>query len=719
MIERTRPGRPTDEERLDALLGAVDRPTDLVGRRSDLVAVSSRLRRGRLVTITGPGGVGKTALADTVAEFVGDLFDDRWRCDLTAAHDRASLDAVIADSIGAHRSDDASAFDPIVEVLSARQALLVLDDVEQVVGAAANAVGVLLDRCPGLTVLATSRSAIGIEREDVWVLTPLNSQTEAPELFARLARERVDAAAGEWPGSREAVVDLCSDLDGVPLAIELAAARLPDLSLDQIQGQLDERFRVVRHREPVDRRATIVNVVRWSYDLLEPIDRHLFERLSVFQGGFDAAGAAAVLGPEAARLDVAAMLARLATSSMIQPDSGPGAQRFDMLEPLRQFGDRQLTERGERASVRNAHLEHVITVTAAASARCHGSEWRGGVEDLLAEWCNLRVAANWAIDSQRHSEVDRLLRDVFFFSRWRLQPEPAGWARRALDRAEVTDASIGAPAHLHAGFSSLLAGDHEAALTSNQLALSVSGTPTDRSWARLHSALELLQLGRTTEAADVADAMVADSPPHQTEQAMQGSSHAVVSSLVGRLSVGEATTIHGRMRELAEASQSPVAIGYVAYNGATLQSALGDADGAAAGFDEALAIARTHDIAALVEYVLLARVYEPGAAGLRAALHAIRSWDERGDAGNEFVVLEAIGINFAELGRTEPAAVILGHLDQTSRRRTSSLDRREAAAAEIVLARRGERWTTRGQDMTRAEVIEYARTVLGHAVALL
>lgn len=709
----------TEEGRLDALLDAVDQPTDLVGRRSDIVAVASRLRPGRVLTVTGPGGVGKTVLADAIGEMVAPLFEDSWRCDLGAALDRDAVEAELADRIGTFRGENASVLDAVVEALRDRRALLVLDNVEQVVGAAAGVIGYLLEECDGLVVLATSRVSLGIAREDVWTLAPLNIEGDAPDLFIALAATRVAPDAIRAPGARQAIIDICGDLDGLPLALELAAAQLPELSLEQIRDRLDQRFRMLRDPDRPDRQATLVAAVRWSYDLLEPAERNLFDRLSVFQGGFDEAGARAVLGPDAIRTDVEVMLHRLEMSSMVVRRVEHGRTRYELLETLRQFGDRQLAERGARATVRNAHLDHLVAVSAAAGSRCHGPEWSEGVTDFVSDWGNLRAALQWAVDTQRTSDVDRLLRDVFFMSRWSVESEPGTWAQRALDRAAVTDVQLGAPAHLHRGFAEFLAGRHDAALAANEQALSVSSTPVDRSWARLYAAIELLYAGRTDDAARTADLMVAEPPPRPVEQAMQGSARPVFKLLAGQMDFEDAMDEALRMRDLAIESGSPVALGHVLYNIGMLRYTRGEVDQATALFQQVLDIGREHSVNNLVGYVLISQVYAPGRTGLRASLDALRSWEQRSDVGNEFVVLEGLGINLAELGRHEPAAVILGHLDEGGRRIASSLQRREAAGADISLHRRSDRWGARGRAMTRAQLIAYAREQADAALATL
>ncbi|MEL6892717.1 MAG: hypothetical protein AAFP84_14050, partial [Actinomycetota bacterium] len=523
----------------------------------------------------------------------------------------------------------------------------------------------------------------------------------------------------------EAIADVCRSLDGLPLALELAAAQLPEMTIGQLRDRLDQRFRTLRDADRSgdgarpDRHATLAATVRWSYDLLDAEHRRLFDRLSVFQRGFDEAGARAVFGADASVHDVGAMLDSLVAASMVTRRTERGATRFELLETLRQFGDRQLAERGERASVRNAHLDHVVDVAATAGARCHGPEWGDGVAELFVDWDNLRAATQWAIDTQRHADVERLLRDVFFMSRWTLESEPSSWAARAADRAGATERDVAAPVHLHLAFAEFLGGRHDGALAENEQALACRATPSDRSWARLYAAIELLYLGRTDDAAKMADVMVTDTPPRAVEQAMQGSAHPVFKMYAGQMDFVEAMDHVHRAALVADATGSPVASGHVEYNRGLLLYARGEVEQATSAFRRVLEIGREHHVPNLVGYVLTSQVSAPGRTGLLAALDALSYWRDHRDVGNEFVVLEGAGINLAELGRLEPAAIILGNLDQDRRRIASSRARREAAMGEISLHRKAGRWVERGGSMSRSELIAYTRDAVESALGSL
>lgn len=667
------------------------------------------------------GGVGKTSVSVEVARtIVNDAHrfsDGCWFVEMAAVADAASIPVAIADAIGMFQNDDATPYESIVTGLRGLWGLLVIDNCEQIAGAMAGLLHRLVSDCPDLAVLVTSREPLRLEAEQVLPIETLDARTSAHELFARCAVE----ADGSFESSAHdtAISTICEALDGLPLALELAAARLGTMSVEDIASRLDERFRMLRDPSGSGRNDSLHATVSWSYELLEPVERRLFDRLSVFQGGFDDRAAVAMLDPRDRGVDVRIVLGALVDKSMVNrvpagghdgsdtPDGG--GQRYDLLETLRHFGDRQLARRNERAAVRNQHLNHMVEAVAAANAFALGNDWAEGARRFRQDWANIRAAVNWAIDTTRVDDVDRLLRDVHFYCRWALEAEAAIWAKRAIDRGTTIGAVPGTPAHLHVGFQLFLAGDHEAALGELQRGLAAQGTPSDRGWCRHYAAVELLYLGRATEAADQAAADFSDESPRSVEAVIRSSSITTFQMYARQVRHEDASKQVVECARIAEESGNAVALGHVHFNTALYAYGRGEIDVYLAEMRDALDVARRDDIPNLIGYILTAQVYAPGWSGLRGALDALEYWNAGRNIGNEFVVLEAVGINLAELRRFEPAAVILGNLRNDRRKMSSSMSRREASIGEIALHRRGEAWMEAGAAMSRTELLAYTK----------
>jgi predicted ATPase len=697
----------------------------LVGRDAVVRDVVDVLAPGRLFTLTGTGGVGKTSIALDVARVLlgeNERFTDGvWFCAMASVDSAASVPAAIADAVGMNASDEISPYDSIVTGLSGLWGVLIVDNCEQVASAMAGVLQQLIQDCPDLVLLVTSREPLRVAGEEVIVVDPLDVDGDAEELFVRRAIE-ADPNFERF-GNNEAIASVCGALDGLPLALELAAARIGPLSVDQVDARLGERFRILRDPAKSGRGDSLHATVSWSYDLLDPMERHVFDRLSVFHGGFDDASAAAMMDPLArSATDIRVLLGALVDKSMISlisvdaTDASSG-RRYDMLETLRQFGDRQLARRNERAGARNQHLDLVIELVAAANARALGESWAEGAARFRREWANIRAAVGWAIDTTRVDDVDRLLRDVHFFCRWTLEPEATLWAQRAIDRGPTTGAIAGAPAHLHVGFKHFLSGDHPAALQSLTEGLAARGTPSDRGWCRHYAAVELLYLGRAVDAAEQAAVDFDDGSARTVESIMRSSSITTFGMYAQIEALDTAAERAAELVSRAEATGNAVALGHVVYNLALIEHARGNVDAYLGRMNEALAIARSNGIANLTGYVLTAQVHAPGWSGLSAALEALDHWQATRNVGNEYVVLEAIGINLAELGRFEPAAMILGNVRSGRRKVASSLRRREAALAEIAVHRRADTWMAAGAAMSRGEVIGVARRATVEALA--
>jgi len=391
--------------------------TSFVGREDEMAQLIELVPTERVVTLVGPGGVGKTRLSlQVAAEVLHQFPDGAWFVDLASITEEQLVVGEIAAVVGARSEGGAGDMLPaLTDHLAERELLLVLDNCEQVLAAAASAVLTLRDRCPGLHVLVTSQQPLRIEGERLWPLAPLPVRTtdQEPGEAVRLFVERTQAVV---PGftldadTTSSVVELCERLDGIPLAIELAAARSRSLQPAELLARLDDRFRLLRGErlDAIARHQTLRAAVAWSYELLPEGERVLFDRLAICSGGFDMAAAewlgSAVVpgagpGPEVAvvddDLDVIDMVDHLVARSLVVAEEQGGATRFRLLQTLREYGLEQLTESGQRDSIEGHHAEYYGTVVRQAHELLGGPDDARALARLDADLDNVRAAISW------------------------------------------------------------------------------------------------------------------------------------------------------------------------------------------------------------------------------------------------------------------------------------------------------------------------------------
>ncbi len=376
--------------------------TTFVGRADELAELEDLLRDRRLVTLTGLGGTGKTRLALEVARRSAHARGGNvWFVELTAIADGALVVPAVASSIGV----DTATVDAVVERLRPLDALLVLDNCEHVVDACALLVADLLRSCPNLRMLATSRVSLGTPGETDFALAPL--PTDAAVL---LFLDRAAALRRDFSGDETTIAAICRELDGLPLAIELAAARAKALSPSEIAARLDDRFRFLRawHRVADPRHRTLQTTMDWSYDLLGPDEQELLRRLSVFAGGAELAAIAEVCrsGDEVAALD---QLERLVDASLVRAEHGEPT-RYRLLETVRQYATAKLADDRDAPDVRRRHAEHYLRLAEASNLGL--PSFGAGVQQprqVLREQHNLRAALDWAAEGDVEVAVRLML----------------------------------------------------------------------------------------------------------------------------------------------------------------------------------------------------------------------------------------------------------------------------------------------------------------------
>jgi predicted ATPase/DNA-binding NarL/FixJ family response regulator len=372
--------------------------TRFFGRDREVAELDRLVARSPLVTLTGPPGCGKTRLALVAGRHVSSrVGQEVFLADLAAVCDSAQVGAAVARTLGVGDRPRRTPVAAIAETFAGRELLVILDNCEHVVGAAAELVSRLIEALPSIRVLATSRVPLGLVGEQVFRVASLDPEP-AVELFVDRARLSSRSFAVD-PAAGAQILRICGRLGGLPLAIELAAGWARALSPGQIADRLDDALALLSAgpRTAAPRQATMEATIDWSYQLLEPSGRRLFERLSAFAGGFDLEAAEAVGGLD--DVELLSGLSLLVDHSLVVAEAAPTEpMRYRLLEPLRQFGAARLAEGGDTAEVRARHLEHYLLVARRSHAELRGGQRQLVLHRLELDDANLRAALEWARD---------------------------------------------------------------------------------------------------------------------------------------------------------------------------------------------------------------------------------------------------------------------------------------------------------------------------------
>lgn len=418
-------GPPTPAPASTLAPGNLPQPrTSFIGREQEIEEIRAAVAAARLVTLTGTGGVGKTRLAiRTATELRDELAEDAWFVELTALADPALLPQAMAEALGVREEPGRPLLETLVGYLQPRRILLVLDNCEHLLDACARLADTLLNRCPCLRLLATSREALKIPGEMVWRVPslpfPLSLRTPltklAPAGVAELMRfeavrlfvERAAAHEPRFalnPENAASVVQVCRCLDGIPLALELAAARVKVLSVAQIASLLTDRFRLLTggSRSAPPRQQTLRAAVDWSYDLLSEEEQTLLRRLSVFAGGCTLKAVAAVCACSAetahATLEVLDLLERLVDKSLVMADTQERESRYWLLETIRQYGWEQAEQRGESEALRRRHRDYYLRMAEEAATHLNGPDQSLWLDRQEKDHDNLRAALRYSLE---------------------------------------------------------------------------------------------------------------------------------------------------------------------------------------------------------------------------------------------------------------------------------------------------------------------------------
>jgi predicted ATPase/class 3 adenylate cyclase/Flp pilus assembly protein TadD len=475
--------------------------TSFIGREKEIIEIKHLFSSVRLLTLIGPGGTGKTRLAVQVATELLNTFPDGVRfVELAPVADPTHLPQSIAATLGLHEEPGYALTKTITDYLRPKSLLLILDNCEHLILACAQLAATLLQHCPKLKIMVSSREALGIGGELPFQVPSLTLPPTSPRHLppietltqyeaVRLFIERATSALPNFAVTNQnapILAQICHQLDGIPLALELAAARIKTLRVEQIAERLDDRFRLLRDssRSAIPRQQTLKALIDWSHNLLSADEQTLFRRLSVFSGGWTLEAAEGVCGPggQAHLSDVLDLLAQLVNKSLVVIERTPGEEiRYHFLETIRQYAREKLLEAGEGEAVRHSHWAFFTTLAEVGEFQIRGAGQQQWLHKLDVEHDNIRIALDWALQKS-HPDSPwlpsqepptaayglRLAVSLWWF--WFLRgyaSEGRGWLETLLERANANPAVptiFRAKAMSRIGFLAFIQGSYEKAV---------------------------------------------------------------------------------------------------------------------------------------------------------------------------------------------------------------------------------------------------------------
>jgi predicted ATPase/class 3 adenylate cyclase len=680
-----------------------------IGREREAAELRALLEGRRLVTLVGVGGVGKTRLAIEVARTAAPRFPDGvWFVDLSPRRsDDGVVEATLA-ALGASAEVGVEPFRSLIDHLSHRRALLVMDNCEHLLDGAASVGAALLAEAPEVTLVATSREPLGVSGEQVWVMPSL---AEAAELFidrARLGSSAFDPS----PAEIELIASVCERLDGIPLAVELAAARTRSMTVAEIGDALHDRFRLLRSsgRGGVERHQTLQATVQWSYDMLSEEERQLFDHLSVFPATFDAAAAVAICGPLLG-LDGWALrdgLDRLLDRSLLESSRSGDTTRFRLLETLRQFGEQGLDHEAALA-LKRAHLTYFTDVAGELMADFYDTDDPVGDERWDAERDNVVAAMHWALVDEDHHACARLA-DACDRALWTGDVEIQEWL---LDAAADPDAEV---VTLAGAASTAGVGGRGDVAESLELARrAVAADPTSELALQAFTSALYLVPGKETDCADAADAWLDRIPKSNPSRRVVALGLKAVS--LAAVAPSRSDAAMDQLEATVAAGVSPRVAGMANNLEAEWALRRGNPARALECSSRALVDVRAdHELDMTVRGAFRHRAWamslmpdvDPSSALLDACLRPAETgwWSE------VWRTLAVIGRWWVTVGRLEPVALIVGC--------ATALDIQMMELDELITATVGTALAPareRGRHMTRTDLLEEVAAELAPATA--
>ncbi|HEX3089452.1 MAG TPA: adenylate/guanylate cyclase domain-containing protein, partial [Ilumatobacteraceae bacterium] len=647
--------------------------SSFIGRDQLLSEVADLLRVNRLVTLSGVGGVGKTRLALEVGAEMADEFPDGvWLVELAPVGDPSSVPAAIATALGITPQGDAELIDTVAEAVAARRLLLVVDNCEHVLDAAGAAIARILGRAGNAKVLSTSREYLWVAGETLLSVSPLALEGGIASDAVKLFVERASAARAGFglydTQSAAAVTEICETLDGLPLGIELAAARMATMSAVEVRDRLGDRFRMLRgsERQP-ERQQTLQLAVGWSYDLLSDDERVLLRNASVFAGGFDLNAIASVVDG-ADEVDVLERLDSLVRKSLVVVNHAAHT-RYGMFETIRQFAEAELSVAGGLARMRDRHAAYFAASASHRYQNWNGPGWRAAVDWVEIELDNLRTAFRWsmqqgdldvATDVAAHAALMGFSVQLF---------ETLGWAEELLPAAAAADVRRLPRLYTGAGYA-CFAGRAEAAAANAHRATELETTPgydaCEPGYATFIEALGQVYCGHLDRYIELTGA-VAALPKLETR------AYAIAAYLDGLQSAG-------RVDEALELTDSAVAAArelgnpyWISYTLWIVGLALSKVDKKRAllAWDEGSEVVRESRVRFFEGFIGrdAARLHTAEGeadAALKLLGPAIESFHQAGNVPQLIITLASVPALFERVGQLDAAATLLGALSRES-----------------------------------------------------
>ena len=680
--------------------------SSFIGREGEVTEIKQLLADTRLLTLTGAGGCGKTRLALRVAtDLLSEYADGVWLVELAPVTDPDMVTQLAAEALSIREQPKRSLLDTLADHLRSKRLLLVLDNCEHLLDACARLAGALLKTCLNLRILATSREAIGVPGESIWqvpsLTTPEHGATMSPESLCQFEAIRLftDRAVAVQPrfvltsAIAPAVARICWRVEGIPLAIELAAARMSALSAPQIADRLQDSFDLLSHgkRTALPRHQALRATIDWSYALLTDAERRLFQRLAVFAGGFDLEAAENVCVAEGIKREqILDLLTQLVEKSLVLVHEHHGQTRYRMLEPIRQYAQDQLAQSGAAPTVQGEHVQYFLRLGQQIEPRLLGSEQRHGLDELETEHANLLAALAWAAEHEPEAALKLSNALGWFWEKRGSLAEGREWFMRTIAQSPATLADLRGEAYVRAGRLACWQGDYDQAVALTEKGLRLCEQSGSRRWV----GLALNNLG-----AVAAYRGELDRAGTLLEQSLSIGKDLSDSDLVWR-SLGDfgvvamvqgdyerARDLVGQAALIGRQRGDEDAVWIMVYILADVESALGNIEKATMYYEEVLAIGRKlgHKRALAGALEGLGKVvFDRGDYARARAFYeeGLQAANEMGQK-SEFAI--TLGINLAELAGEEGKFDEARRLCITSLRNSQEVGDKESIAAALTI----------------------------------